>query len=523
MSLLNITDAKLSIGTKLLFENVTFSINHGDRIGLVGNNGSGKTSLIRALQGKQELDSGKVTIAKGVSVGVVSQTLNESVLDETVYDFLVSSLPAHLQETDFWKVDVALSEIELDPENWHAPIGALSGGWQQFIHIISATLKEPDILILDEPTNHLDLEKLLKFEKWLKENVIIPYVLISHDREFLDQCTNKTLFLRPDGMHVFSTPYSKAREALSDEDLSASKSANSEKAEIARLEKTAKRLKEWSTKKGFSEGLARRSKAVQTRVDKLKAEKTEDFKEAKRDLKLDYSDVSASSLVTIEDVIIDTPNGDPIFSISKLQVAKGDRIAILGVNGSGKSQFLRHLIEAVERQKEAFQSGSGFRISPQIKLGYLDQHLETLGDNDSLYKYLNDRFGLDRTQITREMVNAGFPITQQHQKLSDLSGGEKARFALMCLKFMKPNLYILDEPTNHLDIAGQEALEEQLDGDNRTCIFTSHDRHLVKGAANRFLEIDNGDLREIEDPEIFFRKLRGSEPSSSSQHRRFDI
>jgi len=143
-----------------------------------------------------------------------------------------------------------------------------------------------------------------------------------------------------------------------------------------------------------------------------------------------------------------------------------------------------------------------------LRLGYLDQHLDDLPKKNDAFNYISGTFSLDRTSTTRELVRAGFPVNQQNMKISNMSSGEKARLSLLALRLSKPNFYILDEPTNHLDISGQEALEEELDDKGHSCIFVSHDRQLVQGAATRYMQIQNGKLVEVESPEPFFEELR---------------
>lgn len=507
MALIRVEGAKLSFGSKVLFDDVTFSINEGDRVALVGNNGCGKSSLVKVLMGQNEFDRGSINKKRGMQIGYVSQEIPEDIEGVSCYDYLLSCLPEHVVGTDFWKVDVALADLELDADLWHKPINLLSGGWRRLLLIAGATLKEPDLLILDEPTNHLDLGKIFKLEKWLKEGVSVPYLIISHDREFLDKCTDKTLFMRGDGVHTYSAPFSIARENLLQSDVLASKTREREELEIKRLERAAVRLKEWGSRSPQS-SLSKKGEVMQSRADTLRSNQTETYKEKKRDIALHYDEVSSNSVLSVQNTIINTPDGKALFKIDRFSVKQGERVCVLGLNGTGKSVFIREMIEKLRAYEVAPASNSGFWFSPQVRLGYLDQHLESLPGNVDMYKFLTDRFSLNHTQAIRELVHVGFPPDRQNTKIDSLSSGEKARLALLVLKLSKPNFYILDEPTNHLDIQGQEDLEDELDDKGHTCIFVSHDRRMIRGAATRYVEIKNGKMIDVESPEDFFERLK---------------
>lgn len=517
MALIRVEGAKLSFGSKVLFEDITFSINEGDKAALVGNNGCGKSSLVKALMGEHEFDKGIINKRRGMVIGYVSQEIPEEIEAKTCYDYLLECIPEHNRDTDFWKVDVALAGLDMRPDLWQEPIAKLSGGWRRLLLIAGATLKEPDLLILDEPTNHLDLGKIFKLEKWLKEGINVPYLVISHDREFLDKCTNRTLFMRGDGVHEFSAPFSTARENLFQADALALKTREREEGEIKRLERAAKRLKEWGVINPQSD-LSKKGEAIQTRADQLRSKQTEAYTEKKRDISLHYGEVSSKSVLTIENKVITTPDGRALFKIDRFSLKQGERVCILGLNGTGKSVFIRKLIDVLSSRDEHGQiEEQGFHFSPQIKLGYLDQHLGTLPAQKSMYDFLTDSYSMNHTQATRELVMVGFPPDRHNTPIGKLSSGEKARLALLDLRLSKPNFYILDEPTNHLDIQGQEDLEDELDDKNHTCIFVSHDRKMVRGAATRYLEIKRGKLIEVESPELFFKVIQDEVDNENQQ------
>ncbi|QQR69708.1 MAG: ABC-F family ATP-binding cassette domain-containing protein [Alphaproteobacteria bacterium] len=508
MSLWVIENARLNQGTRVLFQNITFSVNAGDRVGLVGNNGCGKTSLVRALLGEIELDQGSITRQRHARIGYVPQEVPDDIYDETCHGFLLRALPSHAQDTDFWQVDVALSELGLEAHLWHQPLRALSGGWRRLLLIARAHLQDPDLLVMDEPTNHLDLGKIFRLENWLQQAARAALLVISHDREFLDKCTTKTVFMRSDHVYEFAAPYSVARANLLQYDALAARTRHREEQEIQRLERSSKRLMEWANRKGVNPDLARKARAVQNRAEQLKERQTSTYKEERRDIKLHQAHVASDALLLLQNTIIRAPDGRDLFKVDRLGIKQGDRIALLGLNGAGKSVFIRRIIDAFENYEPGPSLSKEIYFSPQMRMGYLDQHLEKLPPRMDLHSFIAQEFKLGHTQTIRVLVAVGFAADQQSKRIGDLSLGEKARLALLVLRLSKPNFYILDEPSNHLDIQGQEDLEEELDDKGHSCLFVSHDRRLVRGAATRFWEIRKKRLIEVESVEPFFETLR---------------
>lgn len=521
MALIRVENAKLTMGSKLLFENVTFSLNEGDRVGLVGNNGCGKTSLVKALMGEIELDTGTIQKLRNMRIGYVSQEVPDAIEGKSCREFLIASIPPYDRDANFWQADAALSELGMDTDLWDKPVKALSGGWRRLLLIAGATLSQPHLLILDEPTNHLDLGKIFKLEDWIRNGVTTPYLVVSHDREFLDRCTDSTLFMRGDGVHTFGAPFSTARQNLLEADALAARQQEREVSEIRRIERAAKRLKEWGLRAPQSD-LGKKGKALQTRADQLKDKQTAVYRESKREIRLHQDSVSSNAVAIVQNTVIKTPDDRPLFKIDRLIISPGDRICVMGLNGAGKSMFIQRMLSELKDYEPGPSHAQAFWFSPQIRLGYLDQHLEGLPADKDVYSFISKTFSLNTTQTTRELVTVGFPVAQQNVKIGSMSSGEKARLCLLFLRLSKPNFYVLDEPTNHLDIAGQESLEEELDDKGHTCIFVSHDRRLVRGASTRFLEISKGRLIEVDSPEPFFKRTRqqggaDEEPIQSAQ------
>ena len=488
-----------------LFKHACFSINEGDRIGLVGDNGAGKSTLFKCLLGIEKPYEGQVIISRQVSkIAYVPQSLPTDLQQKTFYDYLLEAIPKEERDYSEWKVDVAMDEIGVPNEIRYLPLAHLSGGWQRMALIARATMDEPTLILMDEPTNYLDLEKIFKLEDLLLNNIKIPYMVISHDRKFLDKCTNKTIHLRGGQVICHNVPYSHARTALLEEDLAAAKARENEEAEIERIRAAAKRIHIWSA--GRNPDMDRRAKAMYTRASQLEAKKTDVYVAAKREIDFNPDDVRPKVLMRVSNYQISAPDGRPLFKIPEMNVKKGDRIAILATNGVGKTQMLEALMRAYKDPVVDVKNNIEMRFNPQVNIGYFDQHMAHLPLNMSLTDYIQS-LGKNSQEATKLLVVAGFPYKNHTQKISSLSQGEKARLAFLGLKVGKYNFFIMDEPTNHIDIDGQEKFEDAVISEGHTCIFVSHDRYMMEQVANKYYQVKNGLLKPVDSVEPFYREL----------------
>ncbi|MCL2017544.1 MAG: ATP-binding cassette domain-containing protein [Alphaproteobacteria bacterium] len=493
MSLLSIENAFFAYNDVPILDRVSFNINPGDKIGLVGNNGCGKSTLVKCLVGELELDNGTITRSRKVSkIGYIEQDIPKNLENETLYNVVLTALPVEERGYNSWKIDAALDAIGAPTELWTRKISELSGGWRRLALIVRTNIAAPDLLILDEPTNYLDLEKILHLENWFRDSVTCPYLLISHDRQFLDNVTKRTITLRNGKIVDHNIPYSKSREMIIKQDIMDAKKHQKEQEEINRLERAAKRMLIWDK-------FTTRHKPLLTRVNRIKDNLTDVHKEIRRDINLSGEKIRPNIVLNIKDFTVKTPDGKPLFHIGDLSVAKGDRIAILGPNGCGKTQFLRKL--------NLSDLPANIRFNPQVGIGYFDQNMDTLDKDKTIAEHLSNSTNIGDAAILIELIKAGFPYKQHGKKIGQLSFGERARFFFLLLHSLRRNFFILDEPTNHLDINGQEKLEDELLENENTCILVSHDRHFVNGVANRFLMIDRGRLRELSSPEEFYKTL----------------
>ncbi len=500
-AVLGVENASFFYGSNRVFEGVSFQLDDA-RTALVGENGAGKSTLLKCLLGELALMDGQIVRSRGLKIGYVPQDVPDGLADQPLRQVLEAALPVTDASED-WKVDVLLDEIGVAYQTAEQPFGALSGGWQRLMLIAGAArLSEPDLLILDEPTNHLDLSNINVLEGWLDENRRLPMLIVSHDREFLQRTTTRTLFLRVDGAHSFAAPFVEARQALLHRDAADAVRRQLEGKEIDRLQKVAARYRVWGVK---NDKFHKRAKATEKRIDRIEAERTGAYSARERKLELAEGEIEAKVALRIENHAVTVPDGSrKLFHIDRLSVAVGDRIALLGVNGAGKSMLLSALARAWDPALQHYDGQASIRFNPQSRLVYFDQRMADLPLKTSLVDYLTSVEGATNRDANAMLAKAGFPYVRIKGPIADLSHGERARLVFLRMTLAKPNLYLLDEPTNHLDIEGQEDLEAQLDGADVACLFVSHDRYFTRAAATRFLEIRKGRLVEVEGPDAFF-------------------
>jgi ATPase subunit of ABC transporter with duplicated ATPase domains len=420
-------------------------------------------------------------------------TLREAVLD---------ALPGGERQTAAWKADVALDGFEAPAELRNRAVSALSGGWQRLMLVARAWVVEPDALLLDEPTNHLDLQRILLLERWLTGAAAgVPMVIASHDRDFLDAVTNRTLFLRPGTSRYFALSYTAARRELTREDEALAVQNERALREATKLRKQAAKLTNIGINSG-SDLLTVKAKYLKDRASRIEGTVREGHRERPGEIRLANRGIHARVLISLEEQTVATPAGAPLFRIEKLHLFQGDRIVLLGANGTGKSQLVKLIHRALEGAPV-----TGIKVPPSLVLGYADQEMTQLPATGSPFDFIAGRFRLSDQRATALLAAAGFPVDRQNKPIGLLSLGQRARLGLLALRLTEPNFYLLDEPTNHVDIAGQEALESEMLRHEATTILVSHDRRFVRNVATRFLEIDGRRLLEVDGPDRFFARM----------------
>jgi ATPase subunit of ABC transporter with duplicated ATPase domains len=506
MALINLR----SLGATLrapLFSNLNLAIESGDRLGIVAANGRGKSTLLRAIAGLFEPTSGEITRARGLTVGFVEQDVPAELGELTFRGVIHGALTAEQAESEGWRVDVVLEELDVPEALRERAMSALSGGWQRIAMLARVWVREPDVLLLDEPTNHLDLARIARVEDWL--NALprdMPVIISSHDRAFLDAVTNRTLFLRAEASQVFSLPYSRARAALDEIDASEEWRFQKEMKTAQQLRRQAAKLNNIGINSG-SDLLTVKTKQLRERAERIEdATRPAHQERSAGAIRLANRGTHAKVLVTLDDADVTTPVGAPLFRTGRLWIRQGDRVVLLGRNGAGKTRLLNMVRQAIVEPDAADR---GVKATPSLVLGYGDQGLSDLPDDDTPLALITRRFDLAEQRVRSLLAGAGMSIEMQSSRIGRLSGGQKARLGMLALRLTQPNFYVLDEPTNHLDIEGQEALEAELMRNEASCLLVSHDRSFVRAVGTRFWLIEKTRIVEVDGPEAFFAGARG--------------
>lgn len=485
--LLSVKSLGLTLG-QTLFSDLSFTLNAGDVLGLIAANGRGKSSLLRCLSGDLEPGTGEITRARSATVARAEQ--DPSDLGATFRDTVLQGLSD--PEGEFWKADILLDDLQVPEAFRDQPLSALSGGWQRTALLARAAVGEPSVLLLDEPTNHLDLSRIALLQRWLQDKTVI---VASHDRAFLDAVTTRSLFLRASESRLFALPYSPARAALAEADAAQERQAVNDLARADQLRRQAAKLKNIGINSG-SDLLVVKTKQLKERADKIEAQARPAHREGSAGaIRLAPSSSHAKALVAYQDAEI---RGDrPLYRTGTLWIEPGHRVVILGANGTGKSRLVAATLAAIQAPDPAI------KVTPSLVLGHSGQGLEQLPPR-STPTDLVMAFRTGDGPARSLLAEAGIRLDMQGKPLGLLSGGQRARLAMLLLRLQAPNFYLLDEPTNHLDIEGQEALEAELLKPEAACLLVSHDRAFVRAVGNRFWEIRGKKLVEVDDPEAFF-------------------
>ena len=501
MSLIALKDLSLA-RSEPLFAGLDLAIAKGDRLGLVAANGRGKSSLLRIMAGEEEATAGSVTRARGLVTAFAPQDPPTHLLALSFHDAVREALDVETAETEGWRVDVLLDDLAVDEGLRSRPVRALSGGWQRAMLLARAAVVEPDLLLLDEPTNHLDLERIGVLERFL---AALPrdcaVVAASHDRAFLDDVSRRTLFLRPAESADFSLPYTRALQALEERDAARGRQFENDMRKVRAIRQQAAKLKNIGINSG-SDLLVVKTKQLSERADRLEDSARPAHKERSAGaIRLTNSGSHAKALVSIKDTAIAAPDGRSLFRTGQLWIENGDRVALLGANGTGKTRLVERLRAALDG------SDPEIRGAASLKAGCSDQALSQLDAWPTPWAAVKGSSDLG-DQLARTLLSgAGIASEAQAAPTARLSGGQRARLALLLLRLAQPNFFLLDEPTNHLDIEGQDMLQAELVAHGAACLLVSHDRAFARAVATRIWVIDGKRLVEADDPDPVFDRL----------------
>ncbi|HBH7051019.1 TPA: ABC-F family ATP-binding cassette domain-containing protein [Morganella morganii] len=513
-TLLSTRNLSFHPGHTPLLTDISVALNQGEKIGLIGHNGCGKSTLMKLLSGQLSPDEGTITPANRVIMAYIEQHLPESLNTLSLADAVLEKLPAEQHLSEMWRAEMLLTEMGFDPVQWQLPVTALSGGQHTRLLLARALISQPDLLLLDEPSNHLDLPTILWLEQFLK-NWRGSFILVSHDNALLDHVTNCTWVLRDGNVSVFRLPCTQARAALAQQDESDEHRHNAQQKEIDRIAVSAKRLAIWG-KVYDNEALSRKAKQMEKQIDRLQDDQVELAIGSQWQLKLTGDALRADRLCAFNQLsVVPAENCPPLYVTDNVSVKSGDRIAVMGANGTGKSSLLR-MIWSQSQKPEVTLPDSPLVLHPRVHLGYYDQKLAQLHDSDSLMDALKPFASLIDEQRKMALISAGFPYLRHQQAVSALSGGERARLLFVGLSLANYSLLMLDEPTNHLDMDGKRALAEEIRRFEGGLILVSHDRELIEKSCNRFWYIDGNRLTEYHDLDQVYDAIRALNADSGT-------
>lgn len=504
MTLITLRSLGITLGNPL-FSNLDLTVGKGDRLGLVAANGRGKSTLLRAIAGTAEVTSGDIIRARGLRIGFLEQEVPADLCGSSVHAAVVKALDPEAAAYESWRADIALEDLRIPADLFRVPCGTLSGGWKRLVLLARVAVTEPDVILMDEPTNHLDLMRIGLLEGWIAAQPRdMALIVASHDRAFLDAVTSRTLFLRPDGSRDFALPFSRARVALDEADEAMGRRFDNEMKKAAQLRRQAAKLNNIGINSG-SDLLVRKTKQLKDRAEKVEQSARPAHRELSAGaIRLSNSGTHARALLSLEGARIETPDGRPLFETGRIWINRGDRIVLLGANGAGKSRLMTRIAAVLTGTEDA-----RIRATPSVVAGISDQELGQIDADATPLEVITGRFDIGDARARAALAGAGMDVRLQEARVAALSGGQKARLAMLVLRLTRPNFYLLDEPTNHLDIEGQEALEGEILGQEATCLIVSHDRSFVRAVGTRFWQIDRRRLIEVDSPEPFFAESLG--------------
>ncbi|MBQ9761179.1 MAG: ABC-F family ATP-binding cassette domain-containing protein [Clostridia bacterium] len=518
MIIISANDLSLSFGTVPVLEKVSFALEENDKLGIIGVNGCGKSTLFRLITGEQAPTEGSVYFSKDKTVGILTQdgafdcqNEAETVIDRMYHAFphllnaerrlkeleermnSASDTPTIAAYTDLHEKYVRdgglefrgrcasiLQKLGFDADAQAQTVATLSGGQRTRLALAIELSREPDILMLDEPTNHLDIETLA----WL-ESFLVAYpkcvMIISHDRYFLDRVTNKTLAIEHHRAKLYKGGYSQTIAQREIDREIAERHWKNQQAEIKRQEAYIAQQRAWNRERNIIAAESR-----QKMLDKM--EKLERPQDAPRAIRMQFSEALASGndVLDVRHLSMGYPNR-PLFSDLSFLIKRGERVLIIGPNGCGKSTLIKLILEQLIPQSGVIERGYN------VEIGYYDQENQNLDPANTVLDELWNAYPtMTETEVRNTLALFRFTGESVFKSVSVLSGGERARLTMAKLILSKMNLLVLDEPTNHLDIDSREALENALSQFGGTIITVSHDRYLIDKLATRILQLKPG-------------------------------
>lgn len=541
MSLLSLSKVNKYFGERCLFENVSFSVEEHDKIGLIGANGCGKTTLFKMILEGDTHDGGEMFLPKSTTVGYLEQHVGLD-SDLTVYEEVLTVF-SHLKEMEermlelTGNIETGIGNTEENADKLHKlteqykendgytyknvvrssllglgfseddlnkPFSLLSGGQKTRVCLCKILLSGSNLLLLDEPTNHLDIASVEWLENFLA-NYKGAFIVISHDRYFLDKVTNKTFELEYQHLTVFDGNYTRYLKLKEENEKYIERRYENTMREIKRIEGIIAQQKRWNRERNI-----KTAEHKQKSVDRLK----ETLVIPKEELdsikpRFEITKTGANEVVDVKK-LSKSFGENHLFSDINLLIRRGERVFLLGDNGCGKTTLFKILID-----KEKPETGE-IKIGSNVDIGYFDQTQSTLDYGKTLFDEVADTFPeLTITDVRNALAGFLFKADDAFKYISELSGGERARLMLLKLMLKRANFLLLDEPTNHLDIKSREMLEDALEKYQGTIFAISHDRYFINKLSNRILRLNNKKLENY--PGNYSYYLEKSTKTSSDE------
>lgn len=526
MIILSCKDICKSYGIRDVLKNITFSINEGDKVGIIGANGEGKSTLFKIITKEISQDSGEIFIDKNKTLGYLSQNLalnsNKNIYEETLSVFeellnieeRLSSLEMKMNEPydennasyhdklikdyttlqDLYshkggyvykgEISRVLKGLGFSEDDFYKPINTLSGGQKTRVALCKLLLRKPDIILLDEPTNHLDLEAISWLEDYMK-NYKGTVLVISHDRFFLDSVTNSTFEVIAGKVECYNVPYTKFIDLRKKNYEAKLKAYNLQQAEIKRQEAIIEKFRSFNREKSIRAAESREK--VLDKMERIEAPTHE--KEASK-IKFEASIKSGYDVLHIENMS-KSYGEKTLFSNLNMDLKRGEKVALIGENGRGKTTLFKIIMDKIN-------ADNGVKVlGTNVNVGYYDQEQSDLNLDKTIIDEVWDEFpNLTTSKLRSYLASFLFTGDDVFKIINTLSGGEKCRINLLKLMLSKSNLLLLDEPTNHLDIISREALEDSILEYDGTLMVISHDRYFLNKVISRILELKEDGVTE---------------------------
>ena len=522
-----LSNVTLNYGFKNILDGATFQVNSGDKVAIVGDNGTGKTSIFNLIYGNEKPTSGTVSKRKDATIGFLTQIAPEVQEDINVRDFLrtaygdIAGLQERMHKLEFIMGDPNTTPDELEKamnsygkaqelfmnkggyeiesnidkmagnlkitELLDQEYNSLSGGQKTIVCLARMLLQKPDILLLDEPTNHLDIPTLGWLEDFIK-GYNGSVILVSHDRYFLDRTINKVFAIADGKIKTYFGNYTQYVEALKAEREAQEQAYVTQQKKIAGMEEAIRKNRAWGAQS--SEKAYRVAKQLERRIDEM--DKV-DRPKTQKDIALNFNQEtrSGNDVLSLEDVTFAYPDGDDIILCgANLSLEYKDKVCLIGKNGSGKSTVLKLILGQLS------QIDGQVKLGSNVKIGYLPQNVSFENEDETIIDEFKKHFNGTLTQTYSTLAAFHFYGEEVQKRISSLSGGEKVRLKFAELVQNDVNFLILDEPTNHLDVRNREILEDALSDFEGTLLFVSHDRYFINKVANRVVELEDGEFTD---------------------------